>query len=469
VNYNHPLVNRRFFTAASVALLILICTNGALAGGAYQRTDDRKKTLVWNNDPQPGDAATWTGGRDSQGYAEGSGTLTWLRPQVKSLTGSNISSARKVPISSYSGTMTRGKFEGSVTTVDHGKTYHATYADGQRKDHWSTGAAVAKAESVEPKPAAEQRPEPIRSAKTAPSTEKIASEQPKATDEATEVPAEGPPTAATENVERPIEASPARTNAQRQISEETKVETSAETRQKSSAPLIARASKESDESATPQKSVSKKSALAPGAVRAIDQPSRQVERKSEKPKEAPLKIKRATKVEEPKAETSDEQASAPPAEGPLGKANAQRPMPNAQLPIAAPSQPSTVNDQPSVNETPVDDSLRTLIGPPSSLRAKAPAPAVASPAAADSAPSIAPAPPPPAAGPKLNAVQAMDVADIQAREEGYDLGEYQLPKAEYNAADDTWSVSYIGREGDKSSKHLSVVVQDKSGKAEVKK
>jgi hypothetical protein len=63
----------------------------------------------------------------------------------------------------------------------------------------------------------------------------------------------------------------------------------------------------------------------------------------------------------------------------------------------------------------------------------------------------------------------MDIADIQAREQGYDLGEYQLPKAEYNATDDTWSVSYIGRDDDKSGKHLSVVVQDKSGKAQVKK
>ena len=46
---------------------------------------------------------------------------------------------------------------------------------------------------------------------------------------------------------------------------------------------------------------------------------------------------------------------------------------------------------------------------------------------------------------------------------------YQLPKAEYNAVDDTWSVAYIGREKDKSAKHLSVVIQDKTGKAEVKR
>jgi len=63
----------------------------------------------------------------------------------------------------------------------------------------------------------------------------------------------------------------------------------------------------------------------------------------------------------------------------------------------------------------------------------------------------------------------MDIADIEARTKGYDLGEYQLPKAEYNAADDTWSVSYIARDKDKNTKGLHVTIQDKTGKAEVGK
>ena len=63
----------------------------------------------------------------------------------------------------------------------------------------------------------------------------------------------------------------------------------------------------------------------------------------------------------------------------------------------------------------------------------------------------------------------MDIVDIEARTRGYDLGEYQLPKAEYNAANDTWSVSYTGRDAEGGAKKFNVVVQDKSGKAEVKK
>jgi hypothetical protein len=443
-----PLVNRRCFIAAAVALLILIRATGAFADGSYQRTDDRKKTLVWNNDPQPGDAATWTGGRDSQGYAEGAGTLTWLQPEKKSVTGSNISSARKVPISRFTGKMVHGKFEGAVVTVDHGKTYFATYADGQRKGRWSTNPAVAKAESVESQPATEERPEPASSAKTEATTETIESQQPKVAEETMKAPAEGPPTES-----KPEKTEPIKTDERLAKTETSSGELSAD---------------ELDQSARPQKTASKKSALAPGAVRAIDQPSRQVEKKSGKPKEAPLKIKRATKVEEPKVETSSEQASEPPAEGPLQKAKPAASTPTPSQPSMDASAPNT-NIQSSANETPADESIRTLTGPPSSLRAKAPAAPVASPPLPDSAPSMAPASPPPSDGPKLNAVQAMDIADIEAREKGYDLGEYQLPKAEYNATDDIWSVSYIGRDGDKGGKHLSVVVQDKSGKAEVKK
>jgi hypothetical protein len=99
------------------------------------------------------------------------------------------------------------------------------------------------------------------------------------------------------------------------------------------------------------------------------------------------------------------------------------------------------------------------------LRAK---PAAAPPATTTPGPAVSIAPAASAAAePKLNTVQAMDIADIEARTKGYDLGEYQLPKAEYNAANDTWAVSYIGR--DKNSKRLHVTIQDKTGKADVGK
>jgi len=431
------LVNGRCFVAIGVSLLVLVLARGALADGAYQRTDDRKKTFVWNNDPQPGDAATWSGNRDSEGYAEGQGTLTWLRAERKFQTGSNTFGTKKVPISRYTGNMAHGKFEGAVVTVDHGKTYRAMFADGQRKGRWSTGPVIAEAESAEAAPA-EKREESSGSSKVA--TAKKAEASKSEAKEEPAAPGEGP--AAPEEKKEP-----AKTDTRL-----AKTETSTE----------AMSADQLEESATPSKPVTKKAALAPGAVRAIEQPRRTSEKKVEKAKETTRKPKTAPKAEEPESEAA--------AEGPTK---------GVQLPTPSLSQPSTLNPPPSdtapsqpppvnvpASEKPVDDSIRTLTGPPSSLHIKAP-PAPSAPPEI-SMPS-APAPSPPSAAPKLNAVQAMDIADIEARTHGYDLGEYQLPKAEYNATNDTWSVSYTGRDGEKSGKHLSVIVQDKSGKAEVKK
>ena len=430
-------MNGRCFVAVGVSLLVLIQPRGALADGAYQRTDDRKKTFVWNNDPQPGDAATWSGNRDSQGYAEGQGTLTWLRSERKSQTGSSIFGTKKVPISRFTGNMVHGKFEGAVVTVDHGKTYHATYVAGQRKGRWSAGPVIANAEGAQPAPA-EKAEETSSSSEVAaaPKTETPESEAPAEP----EAPAEGP--AATEEKKEP-----AKTDAR-----VAKTETSTE----------ALSADQLEESATPSRPVTKKAALAPGAVRAIERPGRTAEKKAEKPKQSSQKAKKAPKAEEPKAEPADSESGTP-AEGPTK--GVQLPPPSSSQPStfkvqpsdAAPSQPPSLNLPAS--EKPVDDSIRTLTGPPSSLHTKAPETSMPS----------APASSPPLATPKLNAVQAMDIADIEARTRGYELGEYQLPKAEYNATNDTWSVSYTGRDGEKSGKRLSVVVHDKSGKAEVKK
>src|SRR5437667_1089008 len=124
------LVKAPGFIVFGALLLLLILAKGALADGAYQRTDDHKKTFVWNNDPKPDDTATWSGGRDAEGYATGPGTLEWFRRDRSFTTGSNILKPKKTLISSYSGTMVHGKFSGGVMTDDHGNTDHATIVDG---------------------------------------------------------------------------------------------------------------------------------------------------------------------------------------------------------------------------------------------------------------------------------------------------------------------------------------------------
>jgi hypothetical protein len=434
------------FIVFGALLLLLILAKGALADGAYQRTEDHKKTFVWNNNPKPDDTATWSGGRDGEGYATGPGTLQWFRRDRSFTTGSNVFSPKKTLISSYSGTMVHGKFSGSVMTVDHGKTYHATFVDGHEKGRWTAGPVVTKAESVETGVAAE-KPERTASATStevaseSSKTKKISEEktQPRAAEETSaDIPAAGP--------------------------EESEVSKSAT------------ASEEPEQSATPRGPVTRKAALAPGAVRAIEHPTHTVAKKSEaeparrsdraKPEqtEKPSKIAKAASSQPSKAETQLSEDI--PAEGALSAEAEKTQSPSSKSAIAESSPPSTLNAQPASNETPVDNSLRTLTGPPSSLHVRTPP--ETNPPAQISTPPIA-AVSSPTAGAKLTAVQAMDIADIEARTKGYDLGEYQLPKAEYNAASDTWSVAYVARDAGKAAKKLSVTIQDKTGKAEVKK
>src|ERR1700736_3955934 len=462
MNYNRRLVNAPRLVCLTT-LLTLLFASGAYADGTYQRTEDRKKTLVWNNDPQPGDAATWSGGRDADGYATGPGKLQWSRIERGFQTGSNIAARKRAPISSFSGTMVHGKFIGGVMTVDHGKTYHATFADGHKKGRWIAGPLISKAERVEAAAPAEkseagETAKPTEVASQARSTEKASQEktQARVAEESTsDVPAAGP-------AEEKSEVQKSETSE----STTSKAERPAAT-QKAAQPLIAQAStEETDQSSTPRAPVTKKAALQPGAVRAIERPTRTVTKKSEaepvmraaraklENTDKPSKIAKPAASQPPKVDIPLSEDI--PAEGPV--AGAEK--------IQSPSSKSANAEAPAKKETPVDNSIRTLTGPPSSLHVNPPPEA--------NPPTQIPTPPiasvsSPAAGPKVTAVQAMDIADIEGRTKGYDLGEYQLPKAEYNAASDTWSVGYVARDGDTTDKRLSVTIQDKTGKAEVKK
>jgi len=451
--------------------LILILAKGALADGAYQRTEDRKKTLVWNNDPKPEDTATWSGGRDSEGYATGPGTLNWFRIDRNFMTGSNIFVHKQTPISSYSGTMVRGKFSGEVMTVDHGKTYHATFVDGHKKGRWIAGPLVAKAESVETASPAE-KPERAESATStevaseAPSTEKVSGAKTQsrvAAETTTDVPAEGPASAQDE-LRR---GEPAKIPSSKALTEES----SSETAQKASQPLIAQAStEEPDQSATPREPVTRKSALAPGAVRAIERPTRTVAKKPEKTRAKPEKTEKPSKIAKPASSQSPEADTQVREDIPAeGHVSAQDELRRGEVEkTQSPSSESENTESSSIKENPVDDSLRTLTGPPSSLHINA-APKTNPPTQISTPSTTAVSPSPPPTGAKLTAVQAMDIADIEARTKGHDLGEYQLPKAEYNAANGTWLVAYVARGADKDAKKLTVTIQDKTGKAEVGK
>jgi hypothetical protein len=104
--------------------------------GSYQHTRDGK-TLIWNSRPNSGDVATWSGYRDSEGYAHGFGRLVWYtqepgfdKPQL---------------YARYWGRMVGGKLEGPVNVHSKRKTHHAIFIDGTRVTGWTAGTAPSRA------------------------------------------------------------------------------------------------------------------------------------------------------------------------------------------------------------------------------------------------------------------------------------------------------------------------------------
>jgi ketosteroid isomerase-like protein len=129
---DHFGMNIRSLFVCSALILFASVAYGA---GSYQRTRDGK-TLVWNDSPKRGEEATWSGKRDKNGFAAGSGTLTWYKVEPTIVTGSNIPDARRnaVVISRCSGKMVEGKLKGAVTYVDaNGKRLQATFVNGGKR------------------------------------------------------------------------------------------------------------------------------------------------------------------------------------------------------------------------------------------------------------------------------------------------------------------------------------------------
>ena len=156
---DHLGMNIRSLFVCSALLLFASVAYGA---GSYQRTRDGK-TLVWNDSPKRGEEATWSGKRDKNGFAAGSGTLTWYKVEPTIVTGSNIPDARRyaVVISRCSGKMVEGKFEGAVTYVDaNGKRLQATFVNrGKRPAKRNLSPAAQETPTAVPQQTASVAPE----------------------------------------------------------------------------------------------------------------------------------------------------------------------------------------------------------------------------------------------------------------------------------------------------------------------
>ncbi len=152
---------------------LLVFASIACDAGSYQRTRDGR-TLVWNNDPKRGEEAAWSGKRDKNRFATGSGTLTWYKVEATVVTGSNIPDARRhaVVVSRYSGEMVQGKLEGPVTYVDaKGRKLQATFVDGSESAARPSPtprqtATATPTPAASPTPAARQSPTPVAESKS---------------------------------------------------------------------------------------------------------------------------------------------------------------------------------------------------------------------------------------------------------------------------------------------------------------
>jgi ketosteroid isomerase-like protein len=173
-----------------VCSALLLFASVAYGAGSYQRTRDGK-TLIWNDSPKRGEEATWSGKRDTNGFAAGFGTLTWYQVEPTIVTGSNIPDSRRyaVVINRYSGKMVHGKFKGAVTYVDaNGKRLQATFVNGGKRpvngppdNRPRKKAILAPTPVVTATPTADQTPKPTREGTPSPAAQETPTAVPQQT------------------------------------------------------------------------------------------------------------------------------------------------------------------------------------------------------------------------------------------------------------------------------------------------
>jgi ketosteroid isomerase-like protein len=140
----------------------LLFASVASGTGSYQHTRDGQ-TIVWNDSPEPGEEATWSGKRDKDGFATGPGILTWYKVEPTIVTGSNILDTRRyaVVISRCSGKMVRGKFKGAMTYVDaNGKILYVASVNEANPPSPRQKTTRARSQGMTATRTAEQTPTP---------------------------------------------------------------------------------------------------------------------------------------------------------------------------------------------------------------------------------------------------------------------------------------------------------------------
>lgn len=138
---------------------------------------------------------------------------------------------------------------------------------------------------------------------------------------------------------------------------------------------------------------------------------------------------------------------------------------NAERPIQGTAERPVQTPAANKLRAEVDDSLRALVVPPPFLRINT----VVHISSAGPEPEAASSP---GADARLTQKEVTDLADAEARAQGYNLDQYQRPKADYSAVKEKWSLFYDQKLIDgmpEIGKYFSVTVDDKTKKVEIKK
>ena len=149
-------------------------------------------------------------------------------------------------------------------------------------------------------------------------------------------------------------------------------------------------------------------------------------------------------------------------ETPSSFANETPPVSTPEPPI---EQKSEAPAESPAHEEPKKSSLNDLTGPPSSLRTGAESsapPRSETKSKSSGTRGVA----------DLSEDEAIGLADAEARSRGYNLDEYQRPKADYSAVKDKWSLFYTLKDSKAAGGDLqpfSVTVEDKTKKVEIRK
>ena len=243
-----------------------------------------------------------------------------------------------------------------------------------------------------------------------------------------------------------------------------------------------------EERAQAKKETTEKAAVASATVRPIEQPPKPAIAKAT-PKPIPAEPQR---TEPPTREPTPETTPSPPAvaeeraptpeptqsasslieppkiaetqETPSSFANDTPPVSTPEPSVEQKSEAVAPVESPAREET-KKSTLSDLTGPPSSLRAGSESstpPRSETKSKSSGTRGVA----------DLTEDEAIGLADGEARSRGYNLDEYQRPKADYSAVKDKWSLFYTLKDSKAAGGDLqpfSVTVEDKTKKVEIRK